>query len=85
MPAAPGGRCYRRPRIGETGYFYEPTVLAGSGRRSDHARGALWAVAIVNSVDSLDTAIEWANAVPFALPPTASPTGPTTWTDGRPG
>ncbi len=55
-------------RIGEVGYFYEPTVLADVG---DDARimseEPFGPVAIVNPVDSLDTAIQRANAVPFAL------------------
>ena len=54
--------------IGDAGYFFEPTVLADVG---DDARimseEPFGPVAIVNSVDSLDTAIERANAVPFAL------------------
>ncbi|MEC8948168.1 MAG: NAD-dependent succinate-semialdehyde dehydrogenase [Actinomycetota bacterium] len=55
-------------RIGETGYFYEPTVLADVGSDARIMREEPFGpVAIVNSVDSLDTAIEWANAVPFAL------------------
>ena len=55
-------------RIGETGYFYEPTVLAEvSGDARIMREEPFGPVAIVNSVDSLDTAIEWANAVPFAL------------------
>ena len=58
-----GGR-----RIGGTGYFYEPTVLAEvSGDARIMREEPFGPVAIVNSVDSLDTAIEWANAVPFAL------------------
>ncbi|HCW01480.1 MAG TPA: NAD-dependent succinate-semialdehyde dehydrogenase, partial [Acidimicrobiaceae bacterium] len=55
-------------RIGDTGYFYEPTVLADV---PDHARimqeEPFGPVAIVNPVDSLDTAIERANSVPFGL------------------
>lgn len=58
-----GGR-----RIGETGYFFEPTVLANV---PDHARvmqeEPFGPLAIVNPVDSLDTAIEQANSVPYGL------------------
>ena len=55
-------------RIGETGYFYEPTVLADVGDDARIMREEPFGpLAIVNSVDSLDTAIERANAVPFAL------------------
>ena len=58
-----GGR-----RIGETGYFYQPTVLADVGDDARIMREEPFGpVAIVNPVDSLDTAIERANAVPFAL------------------
>ncbi len=55
-------------RIGETGYFFEPTVLA---HVPDKARvmqeEPFGPVAIVNPVDSLDTAIEQANSVPYGL------------------
>ena len=55
-------------RIGTTGYFFEPTVLANV---PEHARimqeEPFGPVAIVNSVDSLDAAITQANAVPFGL------------------
>lgn len=55
-------------RIGETGYFFEPTVLANV---PDHAQvmqvEPFGPLAIVNSVDSLDTAIEQANSVPYGL------------------
>ncbi len=55
-------------RIGSTGYFFEPTVLANV---PDHARvmqeEPFGPLAIVNSVDSLDTAIERANSVPYGL------------------
>ena len=55
-------------RIGETGYFYEPTVLANV---PDNARvmqeEPFGPLAIVNPVDSLDTAIEKANSVPYGL------------------
>jgi succinate-semialdehyde dehydrogenase/glutarate-semialdehyde dehydrogenase len=55
-------------RIGDTGYFHEPTVLADV---PDHARimqeEPFGPVAIVNPVDSLDTAIERSNSVPFGL------------------
>lgn len=55
-------------RIGETGYFFEPTVLANV---PDHAlvmrEEPFGPLAIVNPVDSLDTAIEQANSVPYGL------------------
>ncbi|MBC8364353.1 MAG: NAD-dependent succinate-semialdehyde dehydrogenase [Actinobacteria bacterium] len=55
-------------RIGTTGYFHEPTVLANV---PEHARimqeEPFGPVAIVNPVDSLDTAIERANSVPYGL------------------
>jgi len=55
-------------RIGTTGYFYEPTVLANV---PDHARvmqvEPFGPLAIVNSVASLDEAIDAANATPFGL------------------
>ena len=55
-------------RIGSTGYFFEPTVLADV---PDHARvmqeEPFGPIAIVNPVDSLDTAIEKANSVPYGL------------------
>ncbi|MFW2333911.1 NAD-dependent succinate-semialdehyde dehydrogenase [Ilumatobacter sp.] len=55
-------------RIGTTGYFFEPTVLANV---PDSARvmqeEPFGPLAIVNPVDSLDTAIEQANSVPYGL------------------
>ena len=61
--ATTGGR-----RIGTTGFFHEPTVLAYV---PDQARimqeEPFGPVAIVNPVDSLDTAIERANSLPFGL------------------
>jgi len=55
-------------RIGSTGYFFEPTVLANV---PDHARvmqeEPFGPLAIVNCVDSLDTAIGQANSVPYGL------------------
>lgn len=55
-------------RIGTTGYFFEPTVVANvppSARvMQEEPFGPL---AIVNPVDSLDTAIELANSVPYGL------------------
>jgi succinate-semialdehyde dehydrogenase/glutarate-semialdehyde dehydrogenase len=55
-------------RIGTSGYFFEPTVLANV---PDDARvmqvEPFGPLAIVNSVDSLDTAIEQANSVPYGL------------------
>ena len=55
-------------RVGETGYFFEPTVLANVP-----AHGAVMQeepfgpIAIINPVDSLDTAIKLANSVPYGL------------------
>ncbi len=55
-------------RIGESGYFFEPTVLADV---PDHARimqeEPFGPVAIVNPVPDLDTAIAQANSVPYGL------------------
>ncbi len=55
-------------RIDRTGYFYEPTVLANV---PDNARvmqeEPFGPLAIVNPVDSLDSAIEQANSVPYGL------------------
>ncbi len=55
-------------RIGSTGYFFEPTVLAnvpdGARVMQEEPFGPL---AIINPVDSLDTAIEAANSVPYGL------------------
>lgn len=55
-------------RIGQTGQFFEPTVLANV---PDHAKimqvEPFGPLAIVNPVDSLDTAIEHANSVPYGL------------------
>jgi len=55
-------------RIGTSGYFFEPTVLANV---PDHARimqeEPFGPLAIVNAVDSLDTAITQANSVPYGL------------------
>ena len=55
-------------RIGTTGYFHEPTVLANV---PDNARimqeEPFGPVAVVNPVDSLDEAITKANSVPYGL------------------
>ncbi len=55
-------------RIGSTGYFFQPTVLADV---PDDARimqeEPFGPVAVVNPVDSLDTAIDQANSVPYGL------------------
>lgn len=55
-------------RIGSSGYFFEPTVLANV---PDNARvmqeEPFGPLAIVNPVDSLDSAIEQANSVPYGL------------------
>ena len=55
-------------RIGDTGYFYEPTILANVPA---HARimqeEPFGPVAVVNPVDSIETAIELANSVPYGL------------------
>ncbi len=55
-------------RIGSTGYFFEPTVLANV---PDDARvmqeEPFGPMAIVNPVDSLDEAIAAANSVPYGL------------------
>ena len=55
-------------KIDSPGYFFEPTVLANV---PDHARvmqeEPFGPLAIVNPVDSLDSAIEQANSVPYGL------------------
>ncbi len=55
-------------RIGDTGYFFEPTVLANV---PDHARvmqeEPFGPLAIVNPVGSLQEAIACANSVPYGL------------------
>ncbi|MEM9384758.1 MAG: NAD-dependent succinate-semialdehyde dehydrogenase [Pseudomonadota bacterium] len=55
-------------RLGDTGYFFEPTVLANVPKEArvmqEEPFGPL---AVVNSVSSLDDAIEQANGVPFGL------------------
>lgn len=55
-------------RIGTSGYFFEPTILANV---PDHAaimqEEPFGPIATVNPVDSLDTAIACANSVPFGL------------------
>ncbi len=55
-------------RIGETGFFFEPTVLANV---PEHARvmqeEPFGPLAIINPVGSLDEAIKKANSVPYGL------------------
>jgi succinate-semialdehyde dehydrogenase/glutarate-semialdehyde dehydrogenase len=55
-------------RVGDTGYFFAPTVLANV---PDSARimgeEPFGPVAVVNPVDSLDAAIDAANSVPYGL------------------
>lgn len=55
-------------RIGSSGYFFEPTVLANvpdnAAVMQEEPFGPL---AIVNAVESLDEAIERANSVPYGL------------------
>jgi len=55
-------------RLGDTGYFFAPTVVANV---PDHARvmheEPFGPVAIINPVDSIDTAIARANSVPYGL------------------
>jgi len=55
-------------RIGDNGYFFAPTVLANV---PDHARvmqeEPFGPLAIINPVDSIDTAIAQANSVPYGL------------------
>jgi succinate-semialdehyde dehydrogenase/glutarate-semialdehyde dehydrogenase len=61
--ATTGGEC-----IGTTGFFHEPTVLANVPDRARIMQEEPFGpVAIVNPVDSLDTAIERANSLPFGL------------------
>lgn len=55
-------------RIGSTGYFFEPTVLAHVPQNARVMQEEPFGpMAIVNPVDSLDTAIEQANSVPYGL------------------
>ena len=55
-------------RIGETGYFFEPTVLANVPADALVMQEEPFGpIAIINPVDSLDTAIELANSVPYGL------------------
>lgn len=58
-----GGR-----RIGESGYFYEPTVLANVPADAHVMQVEPFGpLAIVNPTESLDSAIEQANSTPFGL------------------
>lgn len=58
-----GGR-----RIGEAGYFFEPTVLARvPGEARIMREEPFGPIAIVNPVPSLDAAIAQANSVPYGL------------------
>ena len=55
-------------RIGSSGFFFEPTVLANVPDEAVVMREEPFGpLAIVNPVDSLDTAIEQANSVPYGL------------------
>ncbi len=55
-------------RIGDTGYFFEPTVLANVPADARVMQEEPFGpIAIINPVDSLDTAIELANSVPYGL------------------
>ncbi len=55
-------------RIGVTGYFFEPTVLANVPATARVMQEEPFGpIAIINPVDSLDTAIELANSVPYGL------------------
>ncbi|MEM9613021.1 MAG: NAD-dependent succinate-semialdehyde dehydrogenase [Actinomycetota bacterium] len=55
-------------RIGSTGYFFEPTVLANVPEDARvMGEEPFGPIAVVNPVDSIDTAIERANAVPYGL------------------
>lgn len=66
--AAGADLCTGGSRMDRPGYFFEPTVLANV---PDHARimqeEPFGPIAIVNSVSSLDAAIELANGVPYGL------------------
>ncbi|MEM9566371.1 MAG: NAD-dependent succinate-semialdehyde dehydrogenase [Actinomycetota bacterium] len=58
-----GGR-----RVGSTGYFFEPTVLANVPDGARVLREEPFGpIAILNPVDSIDHAIERANSVPYGL------------------
>ncbi len=55
-------------RIGDNGYFFEPTVLVNVPDNADVMQEEPFGpLAIINSVGSLDEAIEKANSVPFGL------------------
>ena len=55
-------------RIGDTGYFFEPTVLANVPANARVMQEEPFGpIAIINPVDSLDSAIELANSVPYGL------------------
>jgi succinate-semialdehyde dehydrogenase/glutarate-semialdehyde dehydrogenase len=55
-------------RIGRTGFFFEPTVLANVPEQARVTQEEPFGpLAIVNPVDDLDEAIDRANAVPYGL------------------
>lgn len=55
-------------RIGTTGYFFEPTVLANVPANARVMQEEPFGpIAIINPVSSLDAAIELANSVPYGL------------------
>jgi succinate-semialdehyde dehydrogenase/glutarate-semialdehyde dehydrogenase len=55
-------------RLGDVGYFFEPTVLANVPESARiMAEEPFGPVGVVNPVDDLDAAIEQANSVPYGL------------------
>jgi succinate-semialdehyde dehydrogenase/glutarate-semialdehyde dehydrogenase len=55
-------------RLGDAGYFFEPTVLANVPEDADAMQEEPFGpLAIINPVASLDEAIEMANSVPYGL------------------
>lgn len=60
---AAGGR-----RIGDRGYFLEPTVVAGLGQRDEMIQDEVFGPVItVQSFDDEDNAVRWANDVRYGL------------------
>ena len=58
-----GGR-----RVGERGYFYEPTVIAGAGQRDEIIQEEVFGPVItVQRFTEEDQAVAWANDVEFGL------------------
>ncbi|GAA3196730.1 gamma-aminobutyraldehyde dehydrogenase [Actinocorallia longicatena] len=55
-------------RIGDTGYFFEPTVISGFRQDDEHIQNEIFGPVItVQAFDTEETAVEWANGVRYAL------------------